>query len=92
MVENLRRFLREIAGRNYRPTAMFLDSRTLDSTPESVAHGGYDGAKLPRGSQAHAGVASLGCYRYIVPSAGTACYGATDEQDRAQLAKLTEVV
>jgi len=37
IVEDLRSLLRELAGRNARPTAMILDSRTLQSTPESGA-------------------------------------------------------
>ena len=45
IVEDLRSLLRELAGRKAQPTAMILDSRTLQSTPESGAHGGYDGAK-----------------------------------------------
>jgi transposase len=35
MVEDLRILLREFAGRKGQPTAMILDSRTLQSTPES---------------------------------------------------------
>src|SRR5216683_4688208 len=45
IVEDLRSLLRELAGRSARPTAMILDSRTLQSTPESGARAGYDGAK-----------------------------------------------
>jgi transposase len=45
MVEDLRSLLREFAGRTAQPTAMILNSRTLQSTPESGAHGGYDGTK-----------------------------------------------
>ena len=46
MVEDLRMLLREFAGRKAQPTAMILDSRTLQSTPESGARAGYDGARL----------------------------------------------
>jgi transposase len=49
MVDDLRILLREFAGRNGQPTAMILDSRTLQSTPESGARGGYDGAKRRKG-------------------------------------------
>ena len=45
MVEDLRSLLREFAGRKPLPTAMVVDSRTLQSTPESGARAGYDGAK-----------------------------------------------
>jgi transposase len=34
MVEDLRMLLREFSGRKAQPTAMILDSRTLQSTPE----------------------------------------------------------
>ena len=54
MVEDLRSLLREFAGRKPRPTAMVVDSRTLQSTPESGARGGYDGAKRRKGSKVHA--------------------------------------
>ena len=36
IVEDLRSLLREFAGRKAKPTAMILDSRTLQSTPESA--------------------------------------------------------
>jgi len=60
MVEDLRILLREFAGRKGQPMAMILDSRTLQSTPESGARGGYDGAKRRRGSKDHAAVDALG--------------------------------
>jgi transposase len=56
MVEDLGSLLREFAGRKSRPTAMVVDSRTLQSTPESGARGGYDGAKRRKGSKVHAAV------------------------------------
>lgn len=37
MVEDLRMLPREFAGRTSQPTAMILDCRTLQSTPESRA-------------------------------------------------------
>ena len=51
MVEDLRMLLREFAGRKAQPTAMILDSRTLQSTPESGARAGMtepNGAKAPK--------------------------------------------
>jgi transposase len=48
MEEDLRLLLREFAGRNGQPSAMILDSRTLQSTPESGARPatmGPNGAK-----------------------------------------------
>jgi hypothetical protein len=37
-----------------------IDSRTLQSTPESGARAGYDGAKRRKGSKAHIAVDTLG--------------------------------
>ena len=39
-----------IDGRHAKPTAMILDSRTIQSTPEPGARAGYDGAKRRKGS------------------------------------------
>jgi transposase len=85
MVEDLRILLRELAGRKGQPTAMILDSRTLQSTPESGARGGYDGAKRRKGSKVHAAVDTLG---HLLALHVTAA----DEQDRAQVEKLAEAV
>jgi transposase len=85
MVEDLRILLREFAGRKGQPTAMILDSRTLQSTPESGARGGYDGAKRRKGSKVHAAVDTLG---HLLALHVTAA----DEQDRAQVEKLAEAV
>ena len=51
MVEDLRSLLREFAERKPQPTAMVVDSRTVQSTPESGARGDTtapSGAKGPR--------------------------------------------
>jgi transposase len=85
MVEDLRILLREFAERNGQPTAMILDSRTLQSTPESGARGGYDGAKRRKGSKVHAAVDTLG---HLLALHVTAA----DEQDRAQVEKLAAAV
>jgi hypothetical protein len=52
--------LREFGGRKGQPTAVCLDSRTLQSTPESGARAGYDGAKRRKGSKVHIAVDTLG--------------------------------
>src|ERR1700679_2165884 len=85
MVEDLRMLLREFSGRKAQPTAMILDSRTLQSTPESGARAGYDGAKRRKGSKVHAAVDTLGhlLALHVTPA---------DEQDRAQVEKLAEAV
>lgn len=85
MVEDLRSLLREFAGRKPQPTAMVLDSRTLQSTPESGARGGYDGAKRRKGSKVHAAVDTLGYLLALHVSAA-------DEQDRAHVEQLAEQV
>jgi transposase len=85
MVEDLRGLLREYAGRKAQPTAMILDSRTLRSTPESGARGGYDGAKRRKGSKVHAAVDTLG---HLLALHVTAA----DEQDRAQVGVLAKAV
>lgn len=45
MVNDLRAVFRLAQGRNEEPSAAILDSRTLQSTPESGHRAGYDGAK-----------------------------------------------
>lgn len=85
MVEDLRSLLREFSGRGQQPTAMILDSRTLQSTPESGARAGYDGAKRRKGSKVHAAVDTLGhlLALHVTPAS---------EQDRAQVERLAEEV
>ncbi len=51
MVHDLRVLLRLSEGRAPDPTATILDSRTLQSTPESGSRGGYDGAKRKKGTR-----------------------------------------
>lgn len=58
--EGLRLLLREFTGRTGQPTAMILDSRTIQSTPEPGARAGYDGAKRRKGSKVHAAVDTMG--------------------------------
>lgn len=85
MVEDLRSLLREFAGRNAKPTAMILDSRTLRSTPESGARAGYDGAKRRKGSKVHAAVDTLG---HLLALHATSA----DQQDRAHVERLAAEV
>ncbi len=85
IVEDLRILLREYAGRKGQPTAVVVDSRTLQSTPESGARAGYDGAKRRKGSKVHAVVDTLG---HLLALHVTAA----DEQDRAQVETLAEAV
>ena len=85
MAEDLRLLLRVAAGRNDAPSAAILDSRTLQSTPESGGRAGYDGAKKRKGSKVHAAVDTLGHLLALKVSAA-------NEQDRAQVAALAEAV
>jgi len=85
MVEDLRLLLREFSGRQPQPTAMILDSRTLQSTPESGSRSGYDGAKRRKGSKVHAAVDTLGHLLVLQVTAA-------NEQDRAQVQHLAEQV
>lgn len=70
LVDDLRWLLREAKGRNRQPWAAIFDSRTLQSTPESGSHAGYDGAKLCLGSQVPAAVDTLG---HRLEPAGNPC-------------------
>ena len=60
MMADLRELARLLAGREAEPTAIILDSRTVQSTPESGARAGYDGAKRRKGSKVHVAVDTLG--------------------------------
>lgn len=85
MTQDLRRILRVLEGRGEEPTAAVLDSRTLQSTPESGKRAGYDGAKRRKGSKTHMAVDTLG---HLLALRVTAA----DEQDRAQVKRLAEDV
>jgi len=85
MTQDLRRILRALGGRGEEPSAAILDSRTLQSTPESGKRAGYDGAKRRKGSKTHMAVDTLG---HLLALHVTAA----DEQDRQQVAKLAEDV
>jgi transposase len=80
-VHDLRLVLRLQAGRNAQPSAAILDSRTLQSTPESGARAGYDGAKRRKGSKGHVAVDTL---RHLLALHVTSA----DQQDRAQVSAL----
>ena len=85
ITHDLRMLLREIAERAPHPTAAIFDSRTLQSSPESGARAGYDGAKRRKGSKVHIAVDTLGhlLALFVTPA---------NEQDRAQVAELAEQV
>ena len=85
MAQDLRRILRVLDGRQEEPSAAIFDSRTLRSTPESGARGGYDGAKRTKGSKVHMAVDTLG---HLLSLHVTAA----DEQDRARVGALAKDV
>lgn len=81
MVNDLRQLLRVAAGRKEQPSAAIFDSRTLQSSPESGARAGYDGAKRRKGSKVHMAVDTLGQLLALRVTPAS-------DQDRAQVAKL----
>jgi transposase len=85
VVHDLRAVLRFAAGREPEPTAAVLDSRTVQSTPESGGRAGYDGYKRRKGSKVHAAVDTLGhlLALHVTPA---------NEQDREQVGVLAEAV
>lgn len=85
MVHDLRELLRLAAGRKQEPSAAILDSRTLQSTPESGNRAAYDGAKRKKGTKLHMAVDTLGhlLALHVTPA---------DEQDRAQVGELAKQV
>lgn len=85
LVHDLRELLRVVARRQPQPSAVILDSRTLQSSPESGARAGYDGAKRKRGSKVHVAVDTLGqlLALHVTPA---------NEQDRAQVEELARQV
>ena len=85
MAHDRRRVVRVAAGRDPSPTAVILDGRTVQSTPESGSRAGYDGYKRRRGSKVHIAVDTLGHLLALrVTAAG--------EQERARVAELAAAV
>jgi transposase len=85
IVRDLRALLRLAAGRPPEPTAVILDARTLQSTPESGARAGYDGHKKRRGTKTHVAVDTLGHLLALLVTPA-------NEQERAQVAELAAAV
>lgn len=85
VAHDLRIMVRLLAGRSEQPSAMILDARTLQSTPESGSRAGYDGAKKKNGTKVHAAVDTLGNLLALSITAA-------NEQDRAQVATLAAQV
>jgi transposase len=85
LVDDLRMLLRKAAGRTEQPTAVIVDSRTLQSTPESGERAGYDGGKRRKGSKVHMAVDTLGHLLAIHMTPA-------NEQDRSQVAEMARQV
>lgn len=85
IAHDLRIMVRLLEGRNEQPSATILDSRTLQSTPESGSRAGFDGAKKKKGTKVHAAVDTLGNLLALAITAA-------NEQDRAQVATLAAQV
>ena len=85
IVHDLRELLRVAQGRKPQPTAVILDGRTLQSTPESGARAGYDGHKARKGSKVHMAVDTLGHLLALLVTPA-------DEQERAQVGELARKV
>jgi transposase len=85
VVHDLRAILRWTEGRADDPTAVILDGRTVQSTPESGGHAGYDGYKRRKGSKTHAAVDPLGhlLALHVTPA---------NEQERDQVDTLAAAV
>jgi transposase len=85
MAHDLRIVLRLMQQRRADPSAIVLDSRTLQSTPESGQRAGYDGAKRKKGSKIHIAVDTLGhlLALHVTPAS---------EQDRDQVGQLAQAV
>jgi transposase len=85
MAHDLRAVLRMALDRSEVPSAVILDSRTLQSTPESGGRAGFDGHKKRKGSKVHAAVDTLGHLLAVQVTPA-------NEQDRAQVAELAKAV
>lgn len=85
IVHGLRICLRVLDERDEQPSAVILDGRTLQSTPESGQRAGYDGAKKKNGSKIHLAVDTLGNLLTLKVTAA-------NEQERQQVGELAATV
>lgn len=85
MAHDLRAILRLVQERHPEPSAAILDSRTLQSTPESGGRAGFDGHKKRKGSKVHLAVDTLGHLLALRVTPANA-------QDRAQVAALARAI
>ena len=85
IVHDLRALLRLAAGRQAVPSAAIFDARTMQSTPESGADAGYDGAKKRKGRKVHMAVDTLGHLLALVVTPA-------NQQERQQVDELAAQV
>src|SRR4051794_40756004 len=85
MVHDLRLFIRMGEDRARDPTAVIMDARTLQSSPESGHRAGYDGYKRKQGSKLHMVVDTLGMLVTLKVTAA-------NEQERDQVEDLAAEV
>lgn len=85
MAHDLRAIVRLALERQADPSAVILDSRTIQSTPESGGRAGFDGHKKRKGSKVHVAVDTLGHLLALVVTPA-------NEQDRAQVGPLAHAV
>jgi transposase len=83
IVHDVRILLRRAADCPAPPSAVILDARTIQSTPESGARAGYDGHKRRKGSKVHAAVDTLGHLLALLVTPA-------DDQERAQVEELSQ--
>jgi hypothetical protein len=75
----------DLRGSYGSPPAVVIDSRTLQSTPESGLRTRYDGVKRRKGSKVHIAVVTLGhlLALHVTPA---------DKQDRTPLRRTAKAV
>lgn len=78
---DLRLLSRVAKSRSRDPTAIIVDSRTLQSTPESGDRTGFDGAKKRKGTNVHLAVDTHGHFLAVLTTPA-------NEQDRAKVKDL----
>ena len=85
IAHDLRIIERILQERDEDPSAIILDARTIQSTPESGGRAGYDGHKKKHGSKVHIAVDTLGNLLSVVVTAA-------NEQDRHHVGDLAQHV
>jgi transposase len=83
IADDLRKVVRQAAGKEPEPTVAILDSQTLRSTPESGERAGYDAGKKTKGTKIHLAVDTLGNLLSLRVTPASV-------QDREQIAQITE--